>query len=381
MAWTEELPSGKFRGVYRLPSGERRSAGTFPGTKAGKKAAMNAASSAEVDAASVGWRDPKAGLKVWSEWCEAWWSTRPVEPSTLTRDESRRDVHLMPKWGDVPLADITRHEIRAWAADLARVPLSAATVQRCVHLLSASLTAAVDAEIITYNPAYRLRLPGGQQAIERYLTRAEASLVLSKLPKTGIDRALVSTLLGCGLRWGEAVGLTVNRVDLERKMLRVAEVWDAKARRVKAYPKGRKIRDVPIPDWVAVELKPLLEDRFSGHVFEVNGAVPDHSNWRRRVWLVVLEKAKLETVRIHDMRHTYASWLIQAGIPLEEVGRLMGHMSPITTRRYAHLAETPREAVLDALSDPSAGRRGANVGQAPTERRSNPLRIVVDNTA
>ncbi|WP_396289423.1 tyrosine-type recombinase/integrase [Curtobacterium sp. KT1] len=67
-------------------------------------------------------------------------------------------------------------------------------------------------------------------------------------------------------------------------------------------------------------------------------------------------------------RHTYASWLIQDSVPLEEVGRLLGHVSPLTTRWYAHLAETPSDSVLSALSRPE---RWADGGK--TSLRSTPM--------
>jgi integrase len=376
MAWTEQLPSGKHRGVYRLPDGRKRSAGTF----AHKKQALNEAAAAEKEAAALGWRDPRAGLRSWREWCEEWWPTRAVEPSTLKRDESRRDSRLMKRWGDVSLIDITRHEVKAWAAALKRDKLSQETVKRCVHLLSASLAAAVDAEIIPSNPSARLGLAGGEQTKERYLTHEEVSQLLQPIDEGELDHGLISLLVGTGLRWGEAAGLRTSRVDLTRRMLLVAEVWDDKTKAVKAYPKGRKRRNVPIPEWVAAAIKPLMERSTSGFIFETSGVPIDYSNWRRRSWVTALTAAGITDVTIHDLRHTYASWLIQDGVSLEKVGQLLGHVSPLTTRRYAHLADVAEQEILDALPAP-VRIRGANVGQTHPEPHSKGLHLVVDNTA
>jgi len=362
MAWTEKLPSGRWRGAYRLPNGSKRSAGTFDH----KKAAMNAAAAAEVDAAALGWRDPRAGARTWSEWATEWWPSRGVEPSTLLRDESRRTVHLEPRWKEVPLVDITRHDVKAWAADLLTSGMAPATVQRCVALLSASLVAAVDAEILTANPAARLRLANADNTRERYLTKDEAFRLLDEVPE-GVARGMAAMLLGTGLRWGEAAGATVQRLDRPGAVFRVAETWDDKLKQPKAYPKGRRRRSVPVPDWTLDYLKPLVGRRRTGFIFLSADETPlDHHNYRRRIWIPAVKRAGLDDVHLHDARHTYASWLIQDGVPLEEVGRLLGHVSPLTTRRYAHLAETPSASVLSALSRPE---RGADVGQdaAPTD--------------
>lgn len=362
MAWTEQVPSGRWKGLYRLPDGSRRSAGTYPH----KKAAMNAAAAAEQEAAQLGWRDPRAGARLWSDWVAEWWPTRNVESSTLRTDESRRTKHLDDRWGDVPLVDITRHDVKAWAADLLASGMAAATRDRCVALLSASLVAAVDAEIITANPAARLRLSSADNTRERYLTKDEAFAVLDEIPE-GVQRAIAAMLLGTGVRWGEGAGATVQRLDVAGRQFRVAETWDDKARQVKDYPKGRKRRTVPVPDWTLEHVEPLVDRRKSGFLFLTAEGTPlDHHNYRRRVWIPAVERAGLADVHLHDARHTYASWLIQDGVPLEEVGRLLGHVSPLTTRRYAHLAETPSASVLSALSRP---QRGANEGQdvAPTD--------------
>jgi integrase len=97
------------------------------------------------------------------------------------------------------------------------------------------------------------------------------------------------------------------------------------------------------------------------------------NNWRKRSWAPALERANIGHARPHDLRHTYASWLVQNGTPIEEVARLRGHASSVVTQRYAHLADTPKDSVLKALGNPF---RGASVGQTDTPRDSQSLRAV-----
>jgi integrase len=373
MPWTEQLPSGKHRALYRDRDGKRRSAGTFDH----KKRAENAAAVAEAEARKIGWRDPSAGLTTWAEWCIAWWPTRGVEPGTAKRDASRRDLHLMPQWANTALVDITRHDVKAWAAALAATGLSPSTVQRCLSLLSASLAAAIDAEIIALNPAQRIRIAQGQTISDRYLTRDEFGALLDQA-RNKFDAALISLLAGTGLRWGEGVGIQLPRLDMASANLRVADVWDESMRQVKAYPKGKKVRDVPVPEWVLERVTPLVGERRTGFLFDVAGSPPHASNWHRRAWAPMVARSGVGHVRIHDLRHTYASWLIQSGLPLAEVGRLLGHVSPLTTQRYAHLADRPTAHILRALPDPS---RGADVGQTDATNRYTPLRLAAGNSA
>ncbi|MFI2703458.1 tyrosine-type recombinase/integrase [Cellulosimicrobium composti] len=78
------------------------------------------------------------------------------------------------------------------------------------------------------------------------------------------------------------------------------------------------------------------------------GTSADQSKFSK-VWTRAVRAADVGHVRPHDLRHTYASWLLQDGVPLARVGKLLGHVSPVTTQRYAHLDETPADDILAAL--------------------------------
>lgn len=358
MAWAERLPSGRYRGLYRDGGGRKRSTGA---TFSHKAAAERAAAAKEAAARKSVSLDPEAYRRPWGEWCDEWWPTRGVEPTTLRIDESRRRTHLDPRWATVPLASISRHDVKVWAAAMTRAKVGPSTVQRAVHLLSASLEAAVDAEILESNPAARIKgLAKGAQAQERFLTRDEYDSIRAQLPTT--HHQLVADMLAhTGLRWGEMAGLHWSRVDLDRGIVRVVETWDEPSSRIKAYPKGKQVRDVPLVAGLVTALRDL--PRASGGcgvphaagtcrsplVFTTpRGAVLRNSNWAVD-WRAAVEASPVAHARPHDLRHTFASWLLQAGVPLAEVGRLMGHVSTQTTAKYAHLAAAPNEAVLAAL--------------------------------
>lgn len=335
MPYAEKLPSGKYRAMYRTKDGKKLSAGVFTH----KRMAENKAAAKEAEVRAPGWRDPSARGRLWGDWCAEWWDNRDVEDSTLKREITMRKKHIDPYWNEVALGDITRHDIRAWAVGLVRDQgVMMSTAKRICNILSASLSAAVDKEILDVNPASRLRLTSVEVDNNRYLTHEEAERLLEQFPHP-VDYAIVSTLLGAGLRWGEMNGLQITRLHLARGYIRVAEVWDSQAGRLKAYPKGKRFRKVPIPQWLIERLTPLVEGRSEGFVFEKNGFMLRYSNWYKKYWIPATELAGLKGLDIHDLRHTYASWLIQRGYSLAEVGQLLGHESPSTTQIYAHLVD------------------------------------------
>lgn len=375
MAWTTKRPSGNYQGLYRDPAGKIRSAGTF----SHKAKAMRAAASAEDESRKIGWRDPSASLETWGTWCTTWWPTRTVAAGTLARDLSPLSKHIRPKWDAVPLADITRHDVNAWVADLLRtesgreaktptgttkLTLSGASVRRIVALFSASLTAAVDAEILKTNPAAGVKLPTAAPGGDRFLTRDEYAAIAAQLEPQ--DRIVSDFLVGTGARWGEMVGLHAHRVDDDRGTVAFVETWDSKMETIKPYPKGKERREVPLPDWVLI---PTTTAR-TALVFSADRML-DIDGWRKNTWNPAVERAGVGHVRIHDLRHTYASWLLQAGVSLADVGKLLGHKSWTTTMRYAHLAESPKQHILSALSRPGGLQTDSNGG--PGEAR---LRLV-----
>lgn len=360
MAWAEKLPSGRYRGVYRDGAGKRRSAGVFTH----KAKAEREAAAKEKDARSLLWRDPEAYKRPWGEWADEWQKARQVEATTARADAVRRRKHLDPRWGSVPIGSITRHDVKAWAVDMAAAGVGPSTVQRAVHLFSASMNAAVDAEVVQSNPASRIKLPKGAQASERFLTREEYDAIRAEMPSTD-DQLVCDLLVHTGMRWSELTGLHWARVDLGRGAIIVAETYDETGGRIKAYPKGRRPREVPLTSDLVATLTQRKASAArecgvphaagicrSGLVVTTERGAPlRNSNWAA-TWRDALQRSGVGHARIHDLRHTYASWLLQQGIPLAEVGRLLGHISTQTTAKYAHLAETPSAAVLAALAAP-----------------------------
>lgn len=345
MPWTQELKSGRYSGLYRMPDGTpHRVKGTFTH----KRAAYTAAAKAEEEASLPGWRDPKAGARKWGDWSKEWWEHRDVTEATLKIERSMMKQHIEPRWSNVALADITRGDVRKWAVKMKKGGLEPSTVNRIVTVFRASLSAAVDEEVLLANPASKVRLEVGETDVRRYLEEAEAVALMGAL-RRDTDVPLTAFLFGCGPRYGEAVGLQVNRLAKDLSEVRIAEAWVTKTRTLARYTKNRMMREVPVPPWVQEHLEPLVKGRKTGFVFENDReTVPDYNNFRKR-FMLASEDAELGHVTPHDCRHSYASWLLQSGKSLARVGQLLGHVDPSTTQIYAHLAPKVDDGVADAI--------------------------------
>lgn len=347
MAFTEVRANGRVRGGFRDATGRKV---WVPGTFSSKRAAMRAAIDAEAEARDAKPKNLAAIDMTWGEWCEAWWPTRAIEPATADNEGSMVRNHIAPTWADVPLADINRHDVQAWATGLTGT-LGPASVKRVLGVMVSSLSAAIDAELLDSNPANRIKLPPAPQGKEVYLTRAQFERFADAIPYAN-DTAIVQMLAGTGMRWGELAGLHWHNLDVDGGMVTVADV--ASAGEIKPYPKGRRQRRVPVFEFsfenlvVPAKVVPCnVPHRHgkcpSGLVFPsgTNGALDDR-NFYRRVMEPAMKKADLDGLgaTLHDLRHTYASWLVQAGVPLERIALLLGHASTNTTQIYAHLAPT-----------------------------------------
>jgi integrase len=372
MPSVEQLPSGRWRVQWRGATGRRYGAGfSFPTKSAARQYGLDR----EAEVRRGEGRDPRAGRVTLGEWVERWVQARVAEPRTLSKERSLLGRHVLPAMGDTALDRIDRLTVQAWVSRLSKSGLAAGTVRGAHRVLHQVLTAAVDSELLRSNPAERIKLPATPPPSDFHWTREQIDAAAAQLD--GQDRVVLDVLVGTGLRWGELAGLHADRIDLLRRRLTVAEVLeeDVGGMRLKAYPKSRRRRDVPLaPDLrellaahlaVRPSLKPCglqhpARTRCSGLVFYTAAGNPlSRHVWPRKVLHPAMAAAGVPRGRVHDLRHTYASWLVADGVPLRVVQQLLGHADGRTSERYAHLQP-------DAIDDPSiiAALRRGDVGRA-----------------
>ncbi|MFE3986537.1 tyrosine-type recombinase/integrase [Nocardia tengchongensis] len=369
MAWAEKLPSGRYRGVYRGAGGEKR---RLPGTFTRKDDAIRYAAKEEV-AQRESPRPADAEKLTWGQWESRWQTGRIVVKSTDRSDQGRLREHVRPRWEKVPMRDITTDAIQVWVTSLTNSGMAASTVAKCYYLLSASMKAAHKARVIETNPCKGVVLPKPGPMPERYLDESEVSAIIESL--SDFDQLVVAVLLGTGMRLGEAMGLHWENVDLKRRVVSIEWAYDPVEQEMKA-PKDHERRVIPIGvslvqrlhghlshDGIGKPASPPVKYPRNARVHSglvlahIGGRPFDPSNLRNRfdasVRIAHVGKGKsrhqIGHVRLHDLRHTYASHLLENGIPIEEVSRLLGHASITTTMRYAHRAKSQWDNVRAAL--------------------------------
>jgi integrase len=319
----------------------------------------------------------------------------------MARDQSTMRTHVVPRWGQTPLVKIDHSSVQAWIADLSS-ERSAATVRECQRLLSSVLALAVRDRIIGHNPCDGVRLPPRRRRDIYDQTISRDTFVRQLLPVIP-DRyyALVALAGGTGLRWGECVGIRLDAIDLDGGWVHVRRVAVEVAGNVtsKPYPKTHHGgRSVPLPSFAIDALREHIDTyppMRTGEVFTNEAGPVRRTLFRSRVWRPALVRAGLlgkvirdddeayravwqdmagteqeavcrsergavkEVARraaggfpFHKLRHSYATWLVSDGVPVNDVQRLMGHSRASTSLDlYTHIRTTLDSRVNELFAD------------------------------
>lgn len=336
-----------------------------------KTSAKNAMTALRADQLRGDFINPRHGLTTLADWIAEWWPgyESGLKPSTRRTEWSRVRIHILPLLGAYALAELDALVILDFVADLSagqrdeddearwtRKPIAPKTVRNVHGVLHKALAAAVAAKRIRINPATGTPMPPKRHKEARFLTPPEIGRLLAACSEDyGRWRPMVLLLVSTGLRYGEAIGLKAGRVDVLAGKLAVLETMHevGGGEYVFTSPKSEQSRrSVSFPKEVAAELVPLVSGKSRDEmVFTEDDGRPVTRNFRQRTWLRICERAGLDGLRLHDLRHTHAAVLISAGTPLTAVQRRLGHSSiRVTSDMYGHLMPEVHDSILQAVS-------------------------------
>ncbi len=364
MASIQKRPNGKWRARFRDEQ-RREHAGHFD-TKAAAQRWLDEQTSALVRGDFV---TPDAGRVLFREYAEEWRGLQVQHrPTTAAQVETNLRLHVYPQLGDLELRRIRPNHIQALVRELTS-ELAPATVEVVYRYISAILRSAVADQLIPKSPAVGPKLPAKiRTRVEPLPVEMVWRLADAIEPRY---RALVVLGAGTGLRQGEALGLTLDRVDFLRRRLTVDRqlVLLPGAGPELGPPKtAASVRDVPVPDVVLEELSQHLIDwpaDTEGFVFTDQQGRPIRRTrfspaWRR----AVADAGAPAGTRFHDLRHHYASLLIRYGESVKVVQSRLGHASAAETlETYSHLWPDSDDRTRDAVEQ---GLRGNSADHART---------------
>ncbi len=287
-------------------------------------------------------------------WVATYIATRSgVAKSTLYDYEMYLRNDITPAIGKIPLTLLTHADVADWVNSMAGA--AGKTIANKHGLLSAALNAAVREKLIPYNPATGTRLPRTERPDMVFLTPAE----FRQLQAGFTDRwqALVEFMALSGARFGEISALKPSDVDRQASTVRIARA------RKRTYEKGNNYEVGPTKtkrsERVINVTKTVLDklDYDNEWLFtNTKGGPLQLAGWRANVWYKSVQRAQdkhglAKRPRVHDMRHTCASWLVQSGVSLPVVQAHLGHENISTTiKLYAHLDRGSHEKAADALA-------------------------------
>jgi integrase len=316
------------------------------------------------------------------------------------RAEAERDIYTH-RIGSLPIGMLTSNTVAAWVNDLA-APMNdeqlaehRSTCRRCRpataarpatscrrlsgrwlglsgksianrhSILSAACSWAVEQQWINRNPCRGVSIPRTLRREPVFLSPVEVyqlTQAVAAVDDRYVD--LVTMLVGTGLRWGELTAMTVDHVTIDRSRrqitLRVDQSWkDAGGKLVLGPPKSPRSRRTVVltmPSPVTDAFLRAAAGRLGGTwlVESPRGCVLRNGDFHHRVWIpavcTLLHQGWTKRPRIHDLRHTAASWMIAAGEEVHAVSEILGHEKPSTTMNvYGHFRPGARTAALSTL--------------------------------
>ncbi|AWJ94826.1 integrase (plasmid) [Azospirillum baldaniorum] len=260
-------------------------------------------------------------------------------PRSAADDRSMWQTYILPRLGSEKVADITAQDVDALHAWISQTkPVRA---NRVIEVLKTAMFLAIRWKWRSDNPVSGVRR-NHEDKRERYLSPKEM-VALSEALEAHSEKAscdAIRLMLLTGARKTEVLAAKWSMFDLDEG------VWVKPS----AHTKQKKTHRVPLSS-AAVELLRRIKAEGADPVFVFPGRVAGKPLGDiKRTWAVLCAKAELKNVRIHDLRHTFASVLASNNLGLPIIGALLGHTQAQTTQRYAHLFDDPLRAAAEAAA-------------------------------
>jgi integrase len=304
-----------------------------------RKLAENIYAKAKTQIAESKWFEIEARLHTFDEMMERFMKEHAPkrEPTTQKRYSSILK-HLSAFFNGLTLAEITPKVITAYMENRKKERASIATCNREFSMLSKAFNLAWKQwEWCKDNPCSRIQKEPENNKVDRWLLPEEEVRLLkeSEVYLNGQLAEIIKIALYTGMRQSEIMNLKWSDIDLFRKVISVTKT---KNKDPKTLPMNQTVYEIFLKKSKVISL--------SGYVFGTGNGTMVRTRNMLREFYKALKKARITNFRFHDLRHSFATRLVQAGVDLYSVAKLLGHRDITTTQRYAHhCPESLRQSV------------------------------------
>jgi integrase len=325
-----------------------------------KKAAEEVASTirAKLQLGEFGFEDPKP-VPTFNEYAKMWLSL-PHDWKESTRENylNTLENHTLPSFGKIPINEIKRKDLKAFFDKLLSEGVSPNTLTPIRAPISGILSHALDSELIENNPLAGLKLISKKTSLDiEPLSKDEAALLLESAHQheDGTYYPPILLALRTGMRIGEIRALKWKDLDFENRLIevkrscrqgRITKPKNGKGRKVDMSRQLAKVlRELKRKQWIKFAGKDVPQWVFAN----VRGGKLRHNTFRNAL-TSCLKKAGLRYIRIHDLRHTYATVRLLSGHNIGDVSYQLGHSSiKITYDTYGHWLPGKFKSEVDEL--------------------------------
>lgn len=278
---------------------------------------------------------------------------------------------ILPYFGDKPMKDIQARDVLSWQNELLRhrdkngKPYSETYLKNLHNQLSCIFNHAVRYYDLGVNPAAKAGSIGVKNAKEmNFWTKDEYMQFSEVMMDKPVSFYAFEMLYWCGIRLGELLALTPEDFDFQNRKLRINKSYQRiKGQDVITEPETKKSnRTIEMPDFLCEEmqdyLRMLYDQKSDERIFTISKSYLHHEID------IGVKETGLKRIRIHDLRHSHVSLLIELGFSAVAIADRVGHESIEITYRYAHLFPSKQAEMANKLSELKKGDN-ANVSEKP----------------
>lgn len=245
-------------------------------------------------------------------------------------------------WGNVPLQALTPRHLDRYKTERLSENVAPVTVNIELRTLKAAMNTAIRWKQLELNPFAQIRAVRVPDAPPTYFSKLDFQKLLNLISEEWLKEILLFAVL-TGMRRGEILNLRWQDVDLQRRIIFIQSNPTFKT-------KQGKRRVVPMNDILQIMLKRKSERSTGEYIFHLRGRKINDDHASKKLKKYVRAIGLNGKLHFHSLRHTFASWLVQDGVSLYEVQKLLGHSSIAVTQVYSHLQPESLLSTVNRIS-------------------------------